>query len=86
MTNVFIFDFKSATTMTTTTTMTMTTTTTMTMTTMTNRLLLYTTQKGCFKNFKYEKQRETLGFFFVHSLIHSRFQNQRIAKVHYPLA
>jgi hypothetical protein len=34
------------------------------MTTMTTRLLLYTAQKGCFKNFKYEKQMETLEFYF----------------------
>jgi hypothetical protein len=26
--------------------------------------LLYITRNGCFKNFKYEKQRETIEFFF----------------------
>jgi hypothetical protein len=60
MTNILIFDLRSAT--------TMTTTVTMMMTTMTARPLLYITTKGCFENFKYEKQGETLEiFFFVHS-------------------
>jgi hypothetical protein len=46
----------------------MATTITKTMTTMTTRPLLYIAQKGCFKKFKYEKQGETLEFFFfVHS-------------------
>jgi hypothetical protein len=52
----FIFDFRSAT--------TMTTTITKTMMAMTTRPLLYIAQKGCHKNFKYDKQRETLDFFF----------------------
>jgi hypothetical protein len=56
MTNIFIFDFRTATTMMTTIAKTMTVKMT--------RPLLYITQKGRFKNFKYEKQRETLEFFF----------------------
>jgi hypothetical protein len=42
----------------------MATTITKTMTMMTTRPLLYIAQKGCFKIFKYEKQGETLEFFF----------------------
>jgi hypothetical protein len=63
MTNIFIFDFRATT--------TMTTTITKTMTMMTARPLLYIAQKGCFKIFKYEKQGETLEFFFscTHSSI-----------------
>jgi hypothetical protein len=60
---------------------------TTTMTTMSTRPLLHIAQKGCFKNFKYEKQRETLEFFFLCTyLIHSRFHSQCTAEMHYPLA
>jgi hypothetical protein len=65
----------------------MTTTVTKTMATMTTRLLLYVAQKGCFKIFKYEKQKETLEFFFSYALlIHSRFHSHRITVVHFSLA